>query len=300
MIKEQFKGSILLVITAIIWGSAFVAQSTAMDAIGPYTFYASRSLLATLVLLPVIFFIDRTKANDSRHKTIIKDKKTHFIGGAVCGVLLCTASLLQQFGLVTTEPGKAGFLTSMYLLIVPVISLFLGKKVLPRVLFCIPVAVVGMYFLCVKDTFSISMGDTYVIICAFIFSFHILAVDKFSPMTDGVRLSCIQFAVCTVISTILAFVFETPDIKCIKDAGVSIIYTGVFSSGVAYTLQIIAQKYTHPTTSSMIMSMESVFALLTQIAIIHIIPTPKEVFGCVLMFFAVIISQLPSRIKGNM
>lgn len=321
MAKNQLKGSLMLLLTALIWGCAFVAQSKAMDSVEPFTFQAARSILGALVLIPLIIFNSNTKP-ESKRKTSAADRKILVTGGIICGVLLCLASNLQQLGIVTTTPGKAGFITAMYILLVPVFGLAFGKKVEPKIWFCILVAVIGLYFLCVADVtipqnasffqklsaalsaLKFTSGDIYVILCAVVFAFHILAVDRFSPLTDGVKLSCIQFFTCAVISAVLMFIFEKPSFANIVSAAVPILYAGIGSCGVAYTLQIIGQKYTQPTVASLVMSLESVFAVLAQIVIMHIVPSNREIIGCVLVFAAIIVAQLPPLGKkaasGNM
>ena len=291
----------MLIITAMIWGCAFVAQSAAMDSVGPFTFQAVRSLIGSIVLIPVIMLSDKMKKNsgETERKHDNKDVKTLVIGGIVCGCILCAASNLQQMGIVTTDPGKAGFITAMYILIVPILGLFLGKKVTPKIWVCVAVAVIGLYFLCVKDKLTLTRGDALVLLCALVFAFHIIAVDHFSPITDGVKLSCIQFFVCAVISGVLMFVFEKPSAKAILDAAIPILYAGIGSCGIAYTLQIIGQKYTQPTVASLLMSLESVFAVIAQIIILRIIPSGREITGCALMFAAIIISQLPENRKAK-
>ena len=209
---------------------------------------------------------------------------------------MTVAANLQQIGIQYTSAGKAGFITAMYILIVPVLGLFLKKKVPGRIWLCILIAVVGLYLLSVTEGFSsISKGDVYVLLCALAFSFHIMAVDHYAPLVDGVRLSSIQFLICGVLSGILMFLFEEPNLENILNAAVPILYAGIMSCGVAYTLQIIGQKYTRPTIASLIMSLESVFAVLAGIVVLREIPTARETMGCVLMFLAIIIAQLPSR-----
>lgn len=311
----------MLLLTALIWGCAFVAQSKAMDSVEPFTFQAARSILGALVLLPLIAFNSRSNSGEKQRNTKAA-RKVLITGGIICGVLLCIASNLQQFGIVTTAPGKAGFITAMYILLVPIFGLALGKKVEPKIWFCILVAALGLYFLCVTDvsvakdaTFAqklsaalsalkFTSGDTYVILCAVVFTFHILAVDRFSPITDGVKLSCIQFFTCAVISAVFMLIFEKPSLENLCSAAVPILYAGIGSCGIAYTLQIIGQKYTKPTVASLILSLESVFAVLAQIVIMHIVPSNREIIGCLLVFAAIIAAQLPSFGKktqsGNM
>lgn len=297
MKNSELKGNLLLMLTALIWGCAFVAQSVSMDYIGPFTFQSVRSMLGAAVLVPVFLILDAGKKKAGTYQAPTgEEKKTLLIAGIVCGCIMTVAANLQQIGIQYTSAGKAGFITAMYILIVPVLGLFLKKKVPGRIWLCILIAVVGLYLLSVTEGFSsISKGDVYVLLCALAFSFHIMAVDHYAPLVDGVRLSSIQFLICGVLSGILMFLFEEPNLENILNAAVPILYAGIMSCGVAYTLQIIGQKYTRPTIASLIMSLESVFAVLAGIVVLREIPTARETMGCVLMFLAIIIAQLPSR-----
>ena len=297
MKNSELKGNLLLMLTALIWGCAFVAQSVSMDYIGPFTFQSVRSMLGAAVLVPVFLILDAGKKKAGTYQAPTgEEKKTLLIAGIVCGCIMTVAANLQQIGIQYTSAGKAGFITAMYILIVPVLGLFLKKKVPGRIWLCILIAVVGLYLLSVTEGFSsISKGDVYVLLCALAFSFHIMAVDHYAPLVDGVRLSSIQFLICGVLSGILMFLFEEPNLENILNSAVPILYAGIMSCGVAYTLQIIGQKYTRPTIASLIMSLESVFAVLAGIVVLREIPTARETMGCVLMFLAIIIAQLPSR-----
>ncbi|WP_312352791.1 DMT family transporter, partial [Aminipila sp.] len=198
-------------------------------------------------------------------------------------------------GLMYTTAGKGGFITSLYIVIVPILGLFLKKKVRPVIWCCVAVAAVGLYMLCIKNGFSIGMGDLLILLCAFGFSIHILVIDYFSPKTDGVKMSCIQFFIVSILSGIVMFAIETPTIANILTSWMPILYSGVLSSGVAYTLQIVAQKDTDPTVASLLLSLESVFAVLSGMVILHEVLSGREIFGCVLMFAAIIVAQLPSK-----
>lgn len=300
--NPKFKNDALLVLTALIWGSAFVAQSVGMDYLGPFTFNSLRCLLGGLVLLPVICFMGR-KGTGGQKKTASQenpqnkktDQKTLWIGGICCGIALAAASSLQQIGLVYTSAGKAGFITALYILIVPVLGLFLGKKVGVKTWMGVGLAILGMYFLCIKEGFFISYGDFLVMICAFIFSLHILIIDYFSPKVDGVKLSCIQFWIAGILCALPMILNEKPTLDAVAAAWLPLLYAGVLSCGVAYTLQIIAQKNTDPTVASLILSLESVFAALTGWLVINETLSPKELFGCVLVFTAIILAQLPQK-----
>ena len=301
MKNGEMKGNILLVITALIWGAAFVAQSVSMDHIGAFTFQGVRSLIGSAVLLPVIFAMKAMKKKKGEYVRPTKaDNARLWKAGLVCGVIMAVASNLQQCGLQYTTAGKAGFITALYIVIVPVLSLFMGKRSSLRMWLCVAMALVGLYLLSVTDGFKLSLGDTLVLLCAVAFSFHIMAVDHYASVVDGVKLSCIQFLVSGVISCVLMFIFEDPDISGLLAAALPILYAGVMSCGVAYTLQIVGQKYTRPTMASLLMSLESVFAVLAGMLILHEIPSLREGLGCVIMFAAIIITQLPEKAKAKM
>ena len=295
------KNSLLLFLTAFIWGVAFVAQSVGGDAVGCFTFNGVRSLIGALVLIPVILFLDGQKKKELGEGKFLEqkgDKKTLLFGGICCGIMLCIASNFQQFGISFTTVGKAGFITAMYILIVPILGIFMKKKVGRKVWLGVMIATVGLYMLCMtSESFSLSKGDFLVLVCAGFFSLHILIIDHFSPKCDGVRLSCIQFLVCGVISMIIAFVFEDPNLKAIFNGWLPILYAGVMSCGVAYTLQIIGQKNMDPTVASLILSLESVFSVLAGWVILNQKLSMREFLGCALMFLAIILAQLPE--KGN-
>lgn len=299
MKQNKLIGPILLVIAAFIWGSAFVAQSKGAEYLGPFTFLGLRSFLGTAVLMPVIFATDAAKKKKGTFvKPTPKDRKALIVGGIICGIFLFSASACQQIGLSKgTEPGKAGFITALYILLVPVFSLFLGKKIRPVIWGCVGLSVVALYLLCVKEDNSIVPADLFVLMCAALYAVHILVIDKVAPDMDGVKLSAMQFFVAGIICIIPALAFEESSLESIKAAAPSIAYAGIMSSGIAFTFQIIAQKRTEPTLASMLMSLESVFAVLTSLVILGQLPTPKEGIGCVLMFIAIIVAQLPERKK---
>lgn len=281
------RNSLLLLLTAFIWGAAFVAQSVGGEAVGCFTFNGVRSLIGALVLLPVIWLMDAKKK---------EDQKTLITGGICCGVMLCIASNFQQFGISFTTVGKAGFITAMYILIVPILGLFMKKKPGLQVWLGVVLAVMGLYLLCMtSESFSLSKGDFLVLICAGFFSLHILIIDYFSPKVDGVRMSCIQFLVCGILSMVMAFIFETPEVSVILSGWLPILYAGVLSCGVAYTLQIVGQKNMDPTVASLILSLESVFSVLAGWLILNQTLSLRELSGCVLMFLAIILAQLPQK-----
>ncbi len=295
----QMKNSLLLLLTAFIWGVAFVAQSVGGDAVGCFTFNGVRSLIGAAVLLPVIYFLDAQKKKELGEEKFLEqkgDNKTLILGGISCGIMLCIASNFQQIGISFTTVGKAGFITAMYILIVPILGLFMKKKVGPKVWLGVILATIGLYMLCMtSERFFLSKGDFLVLICAGFFSLHILIIDYFSPKVDGVRMSCIQFFVCGVISTVIAFVLENPSLSSILAGWLPILYAGVLSCGVAYTLQIVGQKNMDPTVASLILSLESVFSVLAGWVILNQTLSMRELFGCVLMFLAIILAQLPDK-----
>lgn len=291
---NHLKGNLYLLLTSLIWGTAFVAQSVGMDYVGPFTFNCVRSFIGGLVLILAIFLLKKfhfVESTPSSNKMLI-------IGGICCGIALGIASTLQQIGIKYTTTGKAGFITALYIVIVPIIGIFFRKKPPLKIWISVGIALFGMYLLCITEKFTIGIGDIYVLICAFAFSIQILFVDYFAPLVDGVKLSCIQFFVASFISGIGMILFETPSLSSISSAAIPILYTGILSCGVGYTLQIIGQKYTSPTEASLIMSLESVFSLLGGWIILHEVLSTKELIGCVLVFIAIILTQLPSK-KGS-
>lgn len=302
--KSRGMNNFLLALTAFIWGSAFVAQSVGMDYLGPFTFNLIRSLMGGIVLIPVIFAMRRigrkrtgqeqTGHTGSGTDGTAAENRSLLIGGICCGVALAVGSSLQQIGLMYTSAGKAGFITALYILIVPVMSLALGKRAGIKVWIGVALAVVGMYFLCITDGFSIAKGDACVLLCAIAFSVHILVIDYFAPKVDGVSLSCIQFFVCGILCAVPMLVSEQPQAGQILDAWLPLTYAGVLSCGVAYTLQVVAQKNTDPTVASLLLSLESVFSVITGWIVLGEHLSRREMFGCALVFTAVILAQLPS------
>lgn len=286
------KNNILLVLTALIWGCAFVAQSVGMDYVGPFTFNMARFLIGAIVLLPVIWFMDRQRKTGAEKGA---GQKTLIIGGICCGIALAVASTLQQWGILFTTVGKAGFITAMYIVIVPLLGIFIGKKVRPLIIGCVAIAVVGFYFLCMTESLRLGLGDFLVLLCAITFSIHILVIDHFSPKVDGVKMSAIQFLTAAIISAVPTLLWEQPVFTEILQAWQPVLYAGVMSCGVAYTLQIIAQKNADPTVASLLLSLESVFSVLAGWVLLGQGLSLKELFGCVLIFCAIILAQLPEK-----
>jgi len=312
-------GIILFLITALIWGCAFVAQSVAAEVVGPFTFQSLRSFLGFLVLLPVIAAMDavrKRRADDAaptgnagpagvsgpadRGKDL-RNRRTLILAGILCGIFLTIASVFQQYALTIGAPaGKAGFITAFYLLLVPVFGLiFLHKKTRPVIWLCVAIALAGLYFLCAAGLGSsgagIAVSDIFLILCAVCFAVQILIIDHFVQLVDGVKMACIEFLTSGILAGIFMLIVERPAPADIIAAGKPLLYAGLLSSGVAYTLQIVGQKFIEPTVASMLMSLESVFAVLSAIVILGQMPTAREWIGCALMFAAILLSQLPER-----
>ena len=296
MTGKRLRANGLLLLTALIWGAAFVSQRVSMDYIGPFTFLWARSFLGGAALLPLIALFDR---RIPREKTTPEEKKTLLFGGMLCGTVLCLASALQQIGIQYTSVGKAGFLTAMYIVMIPLCGLFFKKRILARVWAAVAVALAGMYFLCLHGSgFSgVNRGDLLEMACAAGFTAHILVIDRFAGGVDGVKMSCIQFFVCGILAGICMLIWERPALGDILSAWLPICYAGLLSSGVGYTLQILAQKDTDPTVASLIMSLEAVFSLVFGWLLLGQRMTGWELLGCGLMFAAIIWVQLPERGK---
>ncbi len=331
----KLKNALLLLLTATIWGVAFVAQRVGMDHVGPFTFNAVRSMIGGLVLLPVIVILDREKAGsrtaataargaglagkavmsrgredtagkaetaesaDPTGKTgAVRDayrRKDLILGGISCGILLCAASNFQQFGVKYSTVGKAGFITACYIILVPILGLFLKKKCSPAIWLAVVMATAGLYLLCMEgDRFSISKGDLLLFVCAVLFSFHILVIDHFTLLADGVKMSCIQFFVCGLLSAVAMLLFEEPRWQDILSGWMPILYAGVMSCGVAYTLQIVGQKGMDPTISSLILSLESSISVLAGWAILGQRMNGYQLAGCGAMAAAIVLAQLPA------
>lgn len=300
--SKQIKGSLALFLAALIWGTAFVAQSTAASVIGPFAFSAIRNYIGVFTLIPVIFVIRRTKkGKDMTIKgevtEIIRDRKL-LLGGLLCGTALCIASNLQQTGIkYVSFVGKSGFITALYIIFVPIAGLFLHKKVGRLVIVALIFAVTGLYFLCINQRFTLEYSDILLILCAVFYTVQIMFIDKFAPDVDCVLLACIEFLVCGTLSLILMFLFEHNTIEDVKQAGFSLLYTGIFSSGVAYTMQMLGQKDLNPTIACLIMSLESVVSVLSGMIILREQPSGRELLGCILMFVGVILAQIPDNIR---
>ena len=312
--SKKMRGNLMLMLTAFIWGSSFVAQKSGMDLIGPLAFNGIRTLIGGIVLIPAIMFLKNWKvkkalqAGETAAEVSEEDRKKEnrllIIGGICCGIALLVASNLQQIGIFYTTAGKAGFITALYVVLVPICGLFIGKKVRPVIWLCVLASAVGLYLLCMpaEGGFGhINKGDLLIMLCALCFTGHILVIDYFSPKVDGVKLSCIQFFVAGILSIILMFPldpalgFDLPSFSTLIDSWLPVLYAGVLSCGVAYTLQIVAQADTDPTVASMILCLESVFAVIAGRIILGESMSLREIAGCLIMFAAIVVSQLPAK-----
>ena len=293
--RGELLHTLALLVCAAIWGSAFVAQSVGAEYVGAFTFLAVRNWIAVVFLIPVIFVRDtilKKRGRPSVRPANRTQRRFLLMGGAACGFFLCAASAFQQVGILYTTTAKAGFITALYVVIVPILSVFFGKSVKSRIWMCVALAVLGLYLLCMRGELSLSFGDGVVLVCAFLFACQIMTVDYFAPQVDTVRLSQTQFLVTALLSTVCMFFFEDLSTDSLIKALPSIAYAGVMSSGVAYTLQIIGQQNLNPAIASITMSLESVFAALAGWIVLGQSMTVRELAGCVLMFAAIILAQL--------
>ena len=293
--RGELLHTLALLVCAAIWGSAFVAQSVGAEYVGAFTFLAVRNWIAVVFLIPVIFVRDtilRKRGRPSVRPANRTQRRCLLTGGAACGFFLCAASAFQQVGIRYTTTAKAGFITALYVVIVPILSVFFGKSVKSRIWMCVALAVLGLYLLCMRGELSLSFGDGVVLVCAFLFACQIMTVDYFAPQVDTVRLSQTQFLVTALLSTVCMLFFEDLSTDSLIRALPSIAYAGVMSSGVAYTLQIIGQQNLNPAIASITMSLESVFAALAGWIVLGQSMTVRELAGCVLMFAAIILAQL--------
>lgn len=303
MNRTSIRNSIFLLLAAIIWGGAFVAQSVGMDYVGPFTFNGIRNIIGSAVLVPVVILmnIHRTKTGfvptDDKGQKLTKKqyRKNTMIGGILCGCCLCAASTFQQIGIIHAAAGKAGFITALYVVIVPVLGLFLHKRVSLLTWFSVGLSLIGLFLLCMpgqRGTF-LQSEDIMLLLCALLFSIHIIVIDHFTVKADGVAMSCIQFLTCGMISLVIMLFCESPSWNGIMQALGSILYAGILSCGVAYTLQIVGQKGVNPTVASLILCLESVVSALAGWALLGEKLSAPELTGCMLMFGAIVLAQLP-------
>lgn len=318
MRHDQVRQVLFPILAALIWGTAFVAQDLCADIIDTFTFNAIRSYVAVVVLLAIIAVFDRLKKDKPVLSAAEKKAASRqmWIGGFCCGTALAVASNFQQAGIVAgTEAGKAGFITALYVVLVPVFGLFFRRKVSVPTWIAVVLSVVALYLLCIKGDFSLAAGDLLLLVCAVCFAVHILVIDHFTATVDGIKLSCVQFffaaiwaTIAKVVCTILGMngigdaasatsIFAVPDWSAIFACALPILYVGVFSSGVGYTLQILAQKGSNPTVVTILLSLESVFAVISGAIILHQQMSGREYLGCVLMFAVVILAQIEFPVK---
>ena len=309
---HKLRNTFFLLLTAMIWGAAFVAQSVSMDYIGPFTFICLRSVIGGLFLIPVIIVLDgiRKKSQNESANAVSEENILHNIetkekqrlswknkqlieGGIVCGIFLFFANCFQQTGIQYTTVGKAGFITTFYIIIVPLIGLFFKKYCGILTWIGVVIALTGLYFLCITQKLTIQRGDALILCCSVLYAGQILAIDHYNPFVDGVKMSCIQFLTGGVLGAVFMLLFENPSIAMILSAAGPILYTGIMSTGVGYTLQIVGQKGLNPTVAALILSLESVFSALSGYVFLHQVLTTRELIGCVLMFIAIVLAQLP-------
>lgn len=308
---HKLRNTFFLFLTAMIWGAAFVAQSVSMDYIGPFTFICLRSVIGGLFLIPVIIVLDgiRKKSQNKSADVVNSENILHIEteekqrlswknkqlieGGIVCGIFLFFANCFQQTGIQYTTVGKAGFITTFYIIIVPLIGLFFKKYCGILTWISVVIALAGLYFLCITQKLTIQRGDALILCCSVLYAGQILAIDHYNPFVDGVKMSCIQFLTGGILGAVFMLLFENPSIAMILSAAGPILYTGIMSTGVGYTLQIVGQKGLNPTVAALILSLESVFSALSGYVFLHQVLTTRELIGCVLMFIAIVLAQLP-------
>lgn len=290
--KKNLLGSISLLLATVIWGSAFVAQSVGMDHVGPYTFQAIRCAMAAIGLVPVIAIFDAGKNDAKSFISRFADKKL-WTAGVLAGIPLCFAANLQQIGILYTDAGKSAFLTAMYIIFVPLIGIFLKRRPSPMIPVCVLLAAIGLYFLSCAGVSGINIGDICLLLCALAFAVQITVIDRFAQIVDPLRLNCIQAGVCAAGSALVMLFTEAPTLYGIAGSWWPMCYAGFLSMGVAYSLQIIGQKHLDPAPASLIMSLESVFAALSGWLFLQETMTFEESVGCILVFLAVILSQIP-------
>lgn len=293
--REELSHTLMLIVCAMIWGSAFVAQSIGAEYVGPFTFLALRNWVAVIFLLPVIMVRDRiiimrggiSEAPRNRYQW-----RRLILGGLLCGLFLFLASAAQQIGIASTTTAKAGFITAQYVIIVPLISLFFGRRVRPKIWICVLLSVIGLYLLCINGPLELGKGDSIILVSAFLYAFQIMSVDHFSPATDPVRLSFAQFLTTGLLATFCMLIMEPITMNALRAAAGSILYAGLMSSGVAYTLQIVGQQNLNPTIASLSMSLESVFSAISGWIVLGQVLSAREMTGCCLMFAAIVLSQI--------
>lgn len=293
--KNQIKGTVLLLLAAILWGASFVFQNEGAQIIDPIAFNGLRSLLGSLALLPVIVFMSMVnKKKGNTEKQTKQERRTLLLGGLVCGLALCLAGTLQTLG-IKQGAGESGFITTIYIVFVPILSVFLRQRIPRRVWLAVGMCFIGLYLLC--GSFAFNINQIYLLLCAFFFAIHILVIDHFSPKVDGVKLSCLQFLVVGIIDCTIMFFADVPTIEEIIICFPNLAYMGFVSCSIAYTFQIIGQKYISATVGALLMSLESVFSVLSEWALQGTLLASTKIFCCVIIFAAVIMVQLPLKNK---
>lgn len=295
---KQIKGTALILFAAMIWGASFVAQSVGVRQIGPFTFQAVRQILGFLVLIPVILIRDK-RMGDASPRPRTKAEKTRLLrSGAICGLLLFLAGISQQFGLLTLTAGKSGFITAMYVILIPIFGIFLGKKPRAAVAVAAGLSLLGLYLLCVDGPLALGTGELLTLLCAVLFAFHMMYIDHVIEGQDALRMSALQFLFCGLYSIPFMFLVETPSIPAILDCWLPIGYTGIFSCAVGFTLQMVAQTMVDPTILSIAMSTESLFSAVFGWLLLQEVIPPKGLIGCAMMFLGVLLAQIPGRKKS--
>lgn len=299
MRSQKMLGSVMLLITALLWGCAFTAQSLGMNYVGPFTMQGVRLLIGSAVLTPFIALRGQ-KAKRAGRETTPEERRLTLKAGVCCGLALSVAVNIQQIGIQYTTVGKAAFVSAMYILLVPLFGLVLGRRLRARTWLCVALGVFGMYLLCMGGSsgFRLMKGDALELLGSAAFAVHILIIDHFSARVDGLKLSCLQFLTAGIITSVLMIGLEHPSLTNVLAGWAPILYMGVMSCGVAYTFQVLGQKYVSPTAASLLMSMESVFSVLCGMVVLHEIPSPRETLGCVVMLAAILLCQLPERKKA--
>ncbi len=298
--KKEIKGRLFLFLAALIWGTAFAAQSAGMKYVGPFTFNGIRTLVGAASIAVYILIRDRIAGkNIAKTAKTSEDKRRErrvlLIGGLVTGLFLTVAGNLQQIGIQYTQVGKAGFITALYMVLVPIIGIPLGRKAGLKVWISILLASVGLYLLCITGTLTIGSGDLIVLVGSIFYALQVISVDHFAPQVDPVKLSCVQMIVSGTLSCIMMFIMETPTVSSVLQAALPILYVGVFSSGIAYTFQMLGQVDTPPAQASLIMSLESVISVLAGWVFLHEYLSARQLIGCGIMFGATLLAQLPER-----
>lgn len=294
--KKSLLGSLSLLLTALIWGTAFGAQSKGMDFVAPFTFNGFRSFIAVLALSIGLLIIWLRKHKNPSFK-LVNNKKA-LIGSLLCGLCLFLATSIQQIGISMTSVGKAGFLSALYIILVPILGLFLKKTISPKIWFCLIMSLIGLYLLCIKENFTICLGDFLILLSTLGFAIQILIIDYISNDINPLLLSIIQFGVVGILSLFPIIIVEKPTMNASLQAMPYLLFAGVLSSGIAYTLQTVGQKYTNPTIASLILSLESVIAAITGVLFLNEQMTLQEFIGCLFIFMAIIFSQINFKKKG--